>query len=506
MDYGDNFMVRYYDGSDWIIVENYYRYYFDLEHGPSGDFDNGQFYHEVIWINESDFTFPTDMKIRFQCDATNNNDDIYIDQIFVNATPGSGGSDFYYTNTYNQEGPYHYFIWANDTSGNANISTIYTFNVIDTVAPEIFNVTAVPDVQNLDGFVNISCDVLDNVDVDVVMVNVTFPDDSVYNETSLGDGSYYYNVTYGMLGTYHYFIWTNDTSGNANVSFVRSFNVSDTVAPEIFNVMATPPTSSQGDFVNISCDVVDNVGVDVVMVNITYPNSNMENISITANKTGDSYYCNRTYTLNGTYHYFIWANDTSGNANVSATYSFVIKNMSMPDMVNYSISLDSDWNLMSLPVNESIHIDNITVNYLGMNYSWGEAVSAGIVIDDVFKYDESYLTTSVLEPGEGYWMFAYDSCDLWISSNVSKTDDNVTDLLMDWNLIGLPYDESVALNDLMVYYDGDYYTWQAAISAGIVIDDVFKYDESYLTTDVLESGEGYWMFAYSDCTLLRSGP
>jgi len=83
MEAGEDFWVRYYDGSQWRIVADY----------DSGDeFVNGQFYHEIVWINEIDYTFPSDMKIRFQCDASRDNDDVYIDQIYVNATAGLGSS------------------------------------------------------------------------------------------------------------------------------------------------------------------------------------------------------------------------------------------------------------------------------------------------------------------------------------------------------------------------------------------------------------------------------
>jgi len=75
----EDFWVRYYDGNQWQIVADY----------DSGDeFVNDQFYHETVWINESEYNFPTNMKIRFQCDASHNQDDVYIDQIYVNATTG----------------------------------------------------------------------------------------------------------------------------------------------------------------------------------------------------------------------------------------------------------------------------------------------------------------------------------------------------------------------------------------------------------------------------------
>ncbi|HEC81458.1 MAG TPA: hypothetical protein ENI42_03415, partial [Thermoplasmatales archaeon] len=54
MEPGEDFKVKYYDGYNWYTVADY----------DCGDeFVNGIFYHEIIWINETDHNFPTDMKI-----------------------------------------------------------------------------------------------------------------------------------------------------------------------------------------------------------------------------------------------------------------------------------------------------------------------------------------------------------------------------------------------------------------------------------------------------------
>jgi hypothetical protein len=80
MEANEDFWLRYHDGNQWNTIKDY----------DSGDeFVNGQFYHEIVWINETNYTFPSDMKIRFQCDASYDSDDVYIDQIYVNATLGS---------------------------------------------------------------------------------------------------------------------------------------------------------------------------------------------------------------------------------------------------------------------------------------------------------------------------------------------------------------------------------------------------------------------------------
>lgn len=79
MSSGHDFWVQYYDGSDWSIIADYIN---------GIDYLNDQFYHEIIWLNETDYLFPSEMKIKFTCDAQTPNNDVYIDQINVKATDG----------------------------------------------------------------------------------------------------------------------------------------------------------------------------------------------------------------------------------------------------------------------------------------------------------------------------------------------------------------------------------------------------------------------------------
>jgi len=79
-----DFFVEYFDGTTWQQVATYVQ---------GIDFVNGQFYHEIVWINETDYTFPIDMKIKFRCDAATNNEHVYIDEIYVYATTQSSGGN-----------------------------------------------------------------------------------------------------------------------------------------------------------------------------------------------------------------------------------------------------------------------------------------------------------------------------------------------------------------------------------------------------------------------------
>lgn len=73
----EDFWVQYFDGSSWNTVAD-----FDY----LIDFQNNNIYAATVNIHETDYTFPTNMKIRFMCDASGNRDDVYIDKIRITAS------------------------------------------------------------------------------------------------------------------------------------------------------------------------------------------------------------------------------------------------------------------------------------------------------------------------------------------------------------------------------------------------------------------------------------
>ncbi|MCD6171407.1 MAG: hypothetical protein J7J36_03195 [Thermoplasmata archaeon] len=117
----------------------------------------------------------------------------------------------------------------------------------DTAPPSIIDVSVNPAIQLQNGYINISCIVIDNVRVNVVKVNITYPDSSTHNFTMnflppkpYYSPNYFYNNTYSQIGTYHFFIWANDTSGNSNRSGLYSFIITNDITPPDTYITAGP--------------------------------------------------------------------------------------------------------------------------------------------------------------------------------------------------------------------------------------------------------------------------
>jgi len=150
--------------------------------------------------------------------------------------------------------------------------------------------------------------------------------------------------------TYCYRVQASDIVGNDVEIPVspgyRNFTVisgADTTLPEISDVsilMSSPvDTNPLYGWENIRCMVTDNVMVDSVWLNITYPDLHTENVSMT--KIGDTYYYNTTLSDVGTYSFFIWANDTSNNVNTSSVDMFDVP-------PNWDITMDGVCNYMDI--------------------------------------------------------------------------------------------------------------------------------------------------------------
>lgn len=80
MENGEDFWVRYYDGSSWQTVATFAR---------GTNFENNTFYVATVPILASNYNMSANSRFRFQCDASANADHIYIDAVTVTGL-GSG--------------------------------------------------------------------------------------------------------------------------------------------------------------------------------------------------------------------------------------------------------------------------------------------------------------------------------------------------------------------------------------------------------------------------------
>ncbi|MFH2054851.1 MAG: PKD domain-containing protein, partial [bacterium] len=79
METNEDFWVQFYNGSSWVTVGSF---------ASGTDFSNNTFYVATVSWNSSQVNFPTNARLRFMCDASNNTDDVYIDEITFRGSSG----------------------------------------------------------------------------------------------------------------------------------------------------------------------------------------------------------------------------------------------------------------------------------------------------------------------------------------------------------------------------------------------------------------------------------
>ncbi|WP_020538535.1 zinc-dependent metalloprotease [Lewinella cohaerens] len=141
MESGEDFWLRYYNGSSWTTVAAW---------ASGTSFNNNGFYTTTVTISAANYTFPSNAQIRFQCDASANSDHIYIDQVTVTANSGAlveGGTVVTTTeldggNTEYSQPPVD-FSGVSMEDGNNNVQ------LFPNPAQDILNVRSVDNMQSI---------------------------------------------------------------------------------------------------------------------------------------------------------------------------------------------------------------------------------------------------------------------------------------------------------------------------------------------------------------------
>lgn len=132
----------------------------------------------------------------------------------------------------------------------------------------------------------------------------------------------------------------------------------------------------------------------------------------------------------------------------------------------------------------------------------------GTILGFLYDYnrtDQSYEFSDSLEAGYGYWIWAYYDCELRFSSSEIGTG-HITDLQDGWDIIGVPYNTTLAKTSVNVTNNSVDYTWDQAVSNDLILGFVYWWnsvDQMYELCDNFTPGRGYWMFAYYDCILKK---
>lgn len=137
-----------------------------------------------------------------------------------------------------------------------------------------------------------------------------------------------------------------------------------------------------------------------------------------------------------------------------------------------TIKLFTGWNMVSVPVQNSVSISQFVSKCGALPYAWA--------------YSNGYVQATTLSPGMGYWVKAAKNCEVQVSGNKFN---GQTALSAGWNMVGSPGDE-VSIQE----YQGNC----AVISGPWYYDLVSK---TYVQSATFAPGKAYWLKVSAACTL-----
>jgi hypothetical protein len=168
MESGEDFWVQYYNGSSWQTAASFAR---------GVDFNNNTYYHVVLQIPKGTYTYPTNARLRFMCDASDNNDDVYIDAIEWRGWTGGSSNEGFATSPAAPK----VFSLSQNYPNPFNPTTTIAFNL-----PEAMHVKL--DVFNVAG---------ERVATLVDEVRGEGPQTVIFDAAGLSSGIYFYRIIAG---------------------------------------------------------------------------------------------------------------------------------------------------------------------------------------------------------------------------------------------------------------------------------------------------------------------
>ncbi len=193
----------------------------------------------------------------------------------------------------------------------------------------------------------------------------------------------------------------------------------DVTLPTIWGIITSPSSQALGGYTNISVAVTDNIEVRNVYLVVTDPNSQSRNISITQNKTGSTYYCNKQFSPVGTFSCIVSAVD-SRNWAISTSKIFNISSGNAPTITDNSPTTGSPNS--TFVFNATVVDDEDIASELNVNVIWshGSLGANQSMVNIAGNYFQRTVTLDRSIDSLTYYLYAQDQ---WgnAASSASKT-------------------------------------------------------------------------------------
>ena len=195
----------------------------------------------------------------------------------------------------------------------------------------------------------------------------------------------------------------------------------DIINPDIETPQVSPSTQIIGGYTYISVEITDNTEVKEVFLNVVDPNDQLINISITGNKTGNTWFCNEQFTPSGLFSFSIIARDPR-NWETSISKTFYIHEGQPPSITDKSPSLGSPSTKFTF--NATVVDDQDSGSDLLVKVEWRHGEKNGNnTMNNIFK---DYFTTSVtLDKSTSQLVYKIYAVDKW-GNSISTVEKKIT--------------------------------------------------------------------------------
>jgi len=183
----------------------------------------------------------------------------------------------------------------------------------------------------------------------------------------------------------------------------------DVTKPSFGNSQVSPQSQSLGGYTNISITITDNTKVRQVYLTIIPPTGQTSNFSILQNKTGDTYYCRKRFSLVGNFTFFVTAKDPR-NWDHTGNFTFSIRPGVPPVIKDNSPTVGSPSD--SFTFNASVTSKNASASDLHVYVIWSHG-SKGRNQTLANLMDNYFVATVTLDHSIGNLTYHFYAVDRW---------------------------------------------------------------------------------------------
>ncbi|MBI5697817.1 MAG: carboxypeptidase regulatory-like domain-containing protein, partial [Thaumarchaeota archaeon] len=368
--------------------------------------------------------------------AKNYTDGTYGSPYNINLSSGETWSNFSWSNSSLTPGQgVQWRIFANDSAGNANVTTAGAFSIDNSIPVMIASSSNTTNASTIakGASISVSGNWTDNIGLGYYKIshNETgeWSNTTAYRfaATNNSNSSGIINTSSATVGvTFQIKMYANDSSGNENASETWQYTIDNTVPTTIAfsSNTSNASTIAKGVSISLSANWTDNVELHYYWIN-TNSTGSLGNGSATqfsaTNNSNSTAIVNATAAVGSIIQAKFFANDTSGNQNASEIWQWTIDN-----------TVPASENITSLPTSPTEYspgktyifnvsaTDNIAINkvLLEWNGSTGTNYSASIVSGTANNYSYTITDLSVSAANYTYRWMVNDTSNNWNVSAV----------------------------------------------------------------------------------------